>query len=422
LDPKATPAVRVRAAADFVFACLNKDASHDYIEQQLQIPFGSLGGVLISDRILTQRYQVSMVENSNGVDRHARQILRTIVDRPARAIENRALLNYVGSLRCQGERLARLSENLGKKVIGSPDREDSKAKAKQRKLWDNILGAHGAYPPSVEVTVTAEAPLAAAKELLPQLEAALEEQKAAGQVSGLLAEQVRRVTSYIKQREGDADRQRRMQELEEDLARWRRERDAEQPGREEAQLRKQQGLTLNINLRHPEVPAETINQAATPRPTITDEYLAAHPEERYAHEHEHGGQITVDLLRRTLMWVEAQTQTPLRVKQAASLRGRIKACDLDAIDETEDAEETELPGGAVTSTAGAPLKLNISLRAQARPAATPEQTERNERLKQLRAQITMSRRDTRGLPSGAAGVLHLQELEERLAELEGKMS
>jgi hypothetical protein len=147
------------------------------------------------------------------------------------------------------------------------------------------MGAHRAALPEVELTITAEDPLAAAKELVLQLETALEKQRAEGNVSSLLAEHARRVTSYIKQRKRESEHQRRLQEQQEDLARWRHQRDEERsarveetqipeattpPGGEvtspaaEIQPPEQQELTLDINLRHPEV---TINQAATSRPT-----------------------------------------------------------------------------------------------------------------------------------------------------------
>jgi hypothetical protein len=126
------PTERVRVAADFVFACLNHSASHAHIEKQLRIPPGALGGILRADRALTQRLQMSLIENANALDHQARQILATVANSPVRAIESRALLNYVGSLRCQGERLARLSESLGRKVVGSPGREEAKRQVKAK--------------------------------------------------------------------------------------------------------------------------------------------------------------------------------------------------------------------------------------------------------------------------------------------------
>jgi hypothetical protein len=382
-------ATKLAASPNHIMHAIAAGAPIDQVEKQIQVQPGSLVAHLIADRSLLPRFCVALVQGSHAKDRQAQTVLAAVAGGAVRTPAVRAALDFANTFRCQAEADRRLSESLLRKVARSADNEEARTRAKSNKAWSEIIGASNAFPPDAPIEVPAGEPLAVARQLLPQLQAALIAKQADGDVSALLAKQVQCVERYIRRQVA--------------------------PGNQATETAKATAPTTE----KPSTPTPTLR--APGRPTITDEYLTAHPEAR--HQHEHGGRITSDLLRATLEWVEAQSQTPLRLKQIASLKGRIRACSLD--EQSEHDAEPKQPAGAMRSTAGEPITLNLNFgfgSSTTTPKPPAKSAEHIERVQQLRDQVAMSRRDTRGLPAGAAAVHHLHELEGELEELEGKMS
>lgn len=394
------PAHKATQAANYIMHAIACGAPHSHIENQIGLQPGSLVALLLSDRELSLQYCVAENGAANFEDSEARRILATVVGQPVPTAAARTVLNFVNSLRTAAEGRRRLSEALLRKNTLAVREHGSRESARFRKLWDRIMGATNAFAPaaSIEVTVTASEPLAAAHELIPQLRGDLDARRAAGEPGVqllALADQVRRVEQFIKRHT---------------------------TGSQPAQQRQAT----------PSAPPWIAPQPKKPKPVRRHKTLDQQFQATAEHQRSQTEPGTVQYLKEMLAWAEAHLpkEDALVVRQLASLRGRVCASDLDAAGnpEAEIAKTADQPSSPVTQS-DQPAKDvasvgNIHFKLKADPSASgcpPTRPKSNPELANLRARAQRARREAYGFPAHAAVVRNAQQLEAQLAEMEAKM-
>lgn len=396
------PQHKATAACSYIMYAISRGAPHSHIENHIGLSPGSLVALLLRDRELLLQYCVAEVSAANLEDSEARRTLAAVAGQPATAATVRAVLNFTNSLRTAAEGRRRLSESLMRKATLPVREHDARANTRFKRIWDKLMGATNAFAPaaSIEVTVTASEPLAAAHEILPQLRSDIDTRRAAGE-PGIqlvaLADQVRRVEQFIK-----------------------RHTTGSQPAQ-------QQQAT-------PSTPPWIAPQPKKPKSARRNKTLDQQFQATAEHQRSQTEPGTVQYLKEMLAWAEAHLpkEDALVVRQLASLRGRVCASDLDAARDSvaEVGEPTDKPSSPVTHIVR-PAKdvasvgnIHFKLKAtpnDAAPQSQPARPKSNPELERLRAAARKIRREAYGFPANSVIVLAAERREAELAEMEAKM-